>query len=73
LVIVERGFDGVTVSEMTVFNYFPTKEDLVFGRMEFFEEQLVAAAQQRAPEESAVAASVGWCSRTSINLPPARK
>lgn len=55
LVIVERGFDGVTVSEiaraaelseMTVFNYFPTKEDLVFGRME----------QQRAPEESAVAA-----------------
>jgi AcrR family transcriptional regulator len=56
LVIVERGFDGVTVSEMTVFNYFPTKEDLVFGRMEFFEEQLVAAAQQRAPEESAVAA-----------------
>jgi AcrR family transcriptional regulator len=62
---VERGFDGVTVteiaraaelSEMTVFNYFPTKEDLVFGRMEFFEEQLVAAVQQRAPEESALAA-----------------
>jgi AcrR family transcriptional regulator len=65
LVIVERGFDGVTVSEiaraaelseMTVFNCIPTKEDLVFGRMEFFEEQLVAAVQQRAPEESAVAA-----------------
>jgi AcrR family transcriptional regulator len=62
---VERGFDGVTVteiaraaelSEMTVFNYFPTKEDLVFGRMEFFEEQLVAAVQQRALDESAVAA-----------------
>jgi AcrR family transcriptional regulator len=62
---LERGFDGVTVteiaraaelSEMTVFNYFPTKEDLVFARMEFFEEQLVAAVQQRAPEESAVAA-----------------
>jgi AcrR family transcriptional regulator len=62
---VERGFDGVTVteiaraaelSEMTVFNYFPTKEDLVFGRMEFFEEQLLAAVEQRAPQESALAA-----------------
>jgi AcrR family transcriptional regulator len=62
---VERGFDAVTVteiaraaelSEMTVFNYFPTKEDLVFGRMEFFEEQLVAAVEQRAPAESALAA-----------------
>jgi AcrR family transcriptional regulator len=82
LVIVERGFDGVTVSEiaraaelseMTVFNYFPTKEDLVFGRMEFFEEQLVAAVQQRAPESRRWPPSVGWCSRTSINLPPARK
>src|SRR4029453_5805046 len=62
---VERGFDRVTVteiaraaelSEMTVFNYFPTKEDLVFGRMEFFEEQLMAAVEQRPPEESALAA-----------------
>jgi AcrR family transcriptional regulator len=62
---VERGFDRVTVteiaraaelSEMTVFNYFPTKEDLVFARMEFFEEQLMAAVEQRAPEESALAA-----------------
>ena len=62
---VERGFDGVTVteiaraaelSEMTVFNYFPTKEDLVFGRMEFFEEQLVAAVEQRGLDESALAA-----------------
>ncbi|WP_051366515.1 TetR/AcrR family transcriptional regulator [Hamadaea tsunoensis] len=61
----ERGFDGVSVaeiaratqlSEVTVFNYFPAKEDLVFGRMEFFEERLVAAVEQRAAGESAVAA-----------------
>jgi AcrR family transcriptional regulator len=61
----EHGFDGVSVaaiaraaqlSEMTVFNYFPTKEDLVFGRMESFEERLVAAVKQRDPAESAVAA-----------------
>jgi AcrR family transcriptional regulator len=61
----ERGFDGVSVaeiarvaqlSEMTVFNYFPAKEDLVFGRMEFFEERLVAAVEQRRAGESAVAA-----------------
>jgi AcrR family transcriptional regulator len=62
---LERGFDRITVteiaraaelSEMTVFNYFPTKEDLVFARMEFFEEQLMAAVEQRPPEESALAA-----------------
>ena len=61
----ERGFDGVSVaeiaraaqlSEMTVFNYFPAKEDLVFGRMEFFEERLVAAVEQRAAGQSAVVA-----------------
>ena len=76
----ERGFDGVTVaeiaraadlSEMTVFNYFPTKEDLVFGRMEFFEEQLIAAVQQRAPEESAVAA-FGRMVLADIDQLPAR-
>ena len=42
----EHGFEAVPVtaiareaevSEATVFNYFPTKEDLVYGRMEAFE------------------------------------
>ena len=56
---------------MTVFNYFPTKEDLVFGRMEFFEEQLIAAVQQRAPEESAVAA-FGRMVLADIDQLPAR-
>ena len=76
----ERGFDGVTVaeiaraaelSEMTVFNYFPTKEDLVFSRMEFFEERLVAAVEQRDPGESAVAC-FGRVLLVGIDQPAAR-
>jgi len=61
----ERGFDSVTVteiaraaevSEVTVFNYFPTKEDLFYGGMEFFEEQLIEAVRSRARGESALSA-----------------
>jgi AcrR family transcriptional regulator len=61
----KRGFDAVTVaevarvadlSEVTVFNYFPTKEDLFFGGMAFFEETLLEAVQLRDPGESALAA-----------------
>ncbi|OLB66629.1 MAG: hypothetical protein AUI10_02210 [Actinobacteria bacterium 13_2_20CM_2_72_6] len=61
----ERGFDRVTVaevaraanvSEATVFNYFPTKEDLVFSGLEAFEEALLGAVRDRAPGESIVAA-----------------
>jgi AcrR family transcriptional regulator len=60
-----RGFDAVTVaevaraadvSEMTVFNYFPTKEDLFFAGMQFFEERLLGAVRGRAPGVSALAA-----------------
>ena len=59
----ERGFDQVPVaeiasaaevSEATVFNYFPTKEDLVFHRMEAFEQELVDASRHRKPDESIV-------------------
>ena len=62
---VERGFDAVTVAEVaraadvaekTVFNYFPTKEDLVYWRMESFEEELLAAVRERKPGEPALAA-----------------
>jgi AcrR family transcriptional regulator len=58
-----RGFDRVTVAELareadvaeaTVFNYFPTKEDLVYHRMEAFEEEMLAAIRDRAPGESIV-------------------
>jgi AcrR family transcriptional regulator len=61
----DRGFDAVTVaqiarvanvSEVTVFNYFPTKEDLFFGGMQFFEEKLLDAVRQRAPGESVLEA-----------------
>lgn len=59
----ERGFDQVPVaeiareaevSEATVFNYFPTKEDLVFHRMEAFEQELLDAIRNRDTSESIV-------------------
>jgi AcrR family transcriptional regulator len=59
----KRGFDAVTVaeiaraadvSEMTVFNYFPTKEELFYGGMQFFEEQLIDAVRNRGRGESAL-------------------
>ena len=62
---VERGFDAVPVaaiaraaevSEATVFNYFPTKEDLVYRGMEVFEDELLAAVRDRPAGESIVAA-----------------
>jgi AcrR family transcriptional regulator len=61
----ERGFEAVTVAEVareaqvaekTVFNYFPTKEDLFYGRLEAFEEELLDSIRERKRGESVVAA-----------------
>jgi AcrR family transcriptional regulator len=61
----ERGFDRVkvaeiareaSVSEATVFNYFPVKEDLFFQRMEAFGTRLVETVATRAPGEPVAAA-----------------
>jgi AcrR family transcriptional regulator len=61
----ERGFEAVTVAavareaevaEKTVFNYFPTKEDLFYSRLEEFEQELLTAVRGRAPGESIPAA-----------------
>src|SRR6266540_6264858 len=61
----ERGFAAVTVadvaraadvSEATVFNYFPTKEDLFYSGLEAFEEELLASIRERERGESLVAA-----------------
>jgi AcrR family transcriptional regulator len=62
---LERGFAAVTVahiaqvadvSEKTVFNYFPAKEDLVFRRLELFEDGLADAIRGRPTGESVSAA-----------------
>jgi AcrR family transcriptional regulator len=60
-----KGFDAVRVaevaraadvSEVTVFNYFPTKEDLFYGGMLFFEEELIESVRSRPKGEGAVKA-----------------
>src|ERR671938_2178345 len=61
----ERGFERVSVAEVareadvsqqTVFNYFPTKEDLVFWRLGSFEDELLATIRDRDAGESILAA-----------------
>ncbi|HTE59847.1 MAG TPA: TetR family transcriptional regulator [Solirubrobacteraceae bacterium] len=61
----ERGFEATTVSdiareaevaEQTVFNYFPTKEDLFYSGLEAFEAELLATVGERKRGESALSA-----------------
>lgn len=62
---VEHGFEAVRVVDIaqaaevspgTVYNYFPTKEDLVFGGSAAFEESLIDALTSRPPQMSLVQA-----------------
>jgi AcrR family transcriptional regulator len=59
----DRGFENVSVSEIarvadvseaTVFNYFPTKEDLVYSGLELFESALLAAVRDRPAGETVI-------------------
>jgi AcrR family transcriptional regulator len=61
----ERGFERVSiaeiaraagVSEATVFNYFPTKDDLVYSGMQAFQDALLRAIRERPAGEPVLAA-----------------
>lgn len=65
----EHGFDRVTVADiaqaadvgrMTVFNYFPRKEDMFFDLDEPARADLVAAVRDRAPSDSPIEALRGF-------------
>jgi len=58
MLFFERGFEAVSVAEiaeaagvskMTVFNYFPRKEDMFFDRWPAFAEMITSAVRGRAP------------------------
>jgi AcrR family transcriptional regulator len=62
MLFLERGFEAVSVAEiaeaagvskMTVFNYFPRKEDMFFDRMPAFAEMIIAAVRERPSAQSA--------------------
>jgi AcrR family transcriptional regulator len=65
VMFVQRGFDNVPITEIaeaagvskvTVFNYFPRKEDIFFDRFPQAREMLTAAVEGRAAGETPVAA-----------------
>src|SRR6266550_2733912 len=75
---VQRGFDHVTVaevaaaarvSEKTVFNYFPTKEDLFFDEVPARQAAIVAAIRGRREADSILQSlrrlQAGECGRLS--------
>jgi len=74
---VNRGFDAVTVaeiadkvgvSEKTIYNYFPTKESLVFDQTDEEMTGLAAALRDRAPGVSPTAAIVAKLKTSSARF-----
>ncbi len=66
---LERGFEAVTIAEIaeaaevdakTIYNYFPSKADLVYHRLEDFENRLLDAVRTRKPGESILAGFAGF-------------
>jgi AcrR family transcriptional regulator len=62
---LERGFDATTIEDITeaadvskrsFFDYFPSKEEVVFAWQDSFADRLMAAIAARPPEESSVKA-----------------
>ncbi|MGW5365154.1 TetR/AcrR family transcriptional regulator [Actinopolymorpha pittospori] len=61
VLFLQRGFDNVTISEIaeaaevskvTIFNYFPRKEDIFFDRAPQAEQLLTTAIRDRTPDQS---------------------
>ena len=73
----ERGFDAVTVAEVaaeadvsakTAFNYFPKKEDLVLGRRQEIERDLLLTVQQRPQGEAVITAVRRHTLKVAVHL-----
>jgi AcrR family transcriptional regulator len=73
----ERGFDAVTVAEIaaeanvsskTAFNYFPKKEDLLLGRRQEIELDLLLTVRQRPQGEAVIAAVRRHTLKVAVHL-----
>jgi AcrR family transcriptional regulator len=82
LLFRQHGFDAVTVddvaaaadvSKKTVFNYFPTKEALVFHRADDREADLLAAVHDRGPDVPLIESVRALCLRQADGVTELRR